>query len=636
MVDVPPTVIHPQLADYLAALERKDLLRFITCGSVDDGKSSLIGRLLYESQLLYDDQIAALKVDSAKMGTCGGDIDFALLVDGLAAEREQGITIDVAYRFFTTELRKFIVADTPGHEQYTRNMATGASTADLAVILVDARKGLLVQTRRHSYLVSLLGIRKVVLAINKMDLVNYDEMVFKTISEQYQALAERLGIQSVVAIPVSAVRGDNVVRASAAMPWYQGPTLLKHLETVDIMSGAASEPMRMPVQWVNRPHQDFRGFAGTIASGSVRPGDRLRVQPSGRISTVTRIVTADGDLPVASVGRSVTLVLEDEVDISRGDVFSTHDQPLECAAQFEATVIWMGEAPLLQGRQYLLKTASSTVAATVMPVKYKINVNTLEHVPAERLELNDIGVCEIECDRAIAFAPYAENRVLGAFILIDRLTHDTVGAGLLHFALRRSQNIHWQAMDVDRTVRATQKRQRGCVLWLTGLSGAGKSTIANLVDRRLVAMGRHTYVLDGDNVRHGLNKDLGFTAQDRVENIRRVAEVAKLMADAGLITLVSFISPFQSERQMARSLMLPGEFIEVYVDAPLPVVESRDPKGLYKKARRGELSNFTGIDSPYEAPCDPEIRIDTTEIAPAEAAEQIVAFLARLGMLIEK
>lgn len=636
MSDSTTTAASAELATYLAELERKDLLRFITCGSVDDGKSTLIGRLLFESQQLYDDQMDALKADSAKVGTRGGDIDFALLVDGLAAEREQGITIDVAYRFFTTTRRKFIVADTPGHEQYTRNMATGASTADLAVILVDARKGLLVQTRRHSYLVSLLGIKRVVVAVNKMDLVQYDAGVFDAITADYQALAARLGIESVMAIPVSAVNGDNIVESSAAMPWYRGPSLLQYLETVPVESQPSEAPFRMPVQWVNRPHLDFRGFAGTIASGAVRPGDRVRVQPSGRVSSVARIVTADGDRPVARKGHSVTLVLDDEVDVSRGDVLSTHDRPLECADQFEATVIWMSEAPLLQGRQYLLKTATRTVSATVMPVKYKVNVNTLEHVPAERLELNDIGVCEIECDRDIAFAPYAEDRTLGAFILIDRLTHDTVGAGLWHFALRRSQNIHWQAMDVDRGVRASQKGQRGCVLWLTGLSGAGKSTIANLVDRKLVAMGRHTYVLDGDNVRHGLNKDLGFTAQDRVENIRRVAEVAKLMADAGLITLVSFISPFQSERQMARELMAPGEFIEVYIDVPLAVAESRDPKGLYQKARRGDLRNFTGIDSPYEAPAAAEIHIDTIALSPAAAAEQIVDYLDRQGMLVSR
>ena len=622
-----------ELETYLAAIERKDLLRFITCGSVDDGKSTLIGRLLYESQMLYDDQIAALEADSRKVGTRGSEIDFALLVHGLAAEREQGITIDVAYRFFATERRKFIVADTPGHEQYTRNMATGASTADLAVILVDARKGILVQTRRHSYIVSLLGIRRVVLAVNKMDLVGYDEGVYTAINTAYRELASRLGIEDVVAIPVSAVCGDNVVSSSTAMPWYRGPTVLGHLETVDLASSSTASPFRMPVQWVNRPTADFRGFAGTIASGTVRPGDRVRVQPSNRETAIARVVTADGDLPSATRGQSVTLVLADEVDVSRGDVLSTHDQPLECADQFEVTIIWMSEEPLLQGRQYLLKTATRTVYATVAPIKYKVNVNTLEKVPTERLTLNDVGVCEVECDRAIAFAPYMEDRTLGGFILIDRLTHDTVGAGLVHFALRRSQNIHWQAMDVDRTVRASLKLQRGCVVWLTGLSGSGKSTIANLVDRRLVAMGRHTYVLDGDNVRHGLNKDLGFTAQDRVENIRRVAEVAKLMADAGLITLVSFISPFRSERGMARDLMLPGEFIEVYVDAPLAVAEARDPKGLYRKARRGELQNFTGIDSPYEAPEAPDIWIDTTAVDSTTAAENVVAYLEQRGLL---
>jgi bifunctional enzyme CysN/CysC len=621
------------LASYLASLERKDLLRFITCGSVDDGKSTLIGRMLYESQALFDDQLAALEADSRKVGTRGEAIDFALLVDGLAAEREQGITIDVAYRFFATERRQYIVADTPGHEQYTRNMATGASTADLAVILVDARKGILVQTKRHSYIVSLLGIRRVVLAVNKMDLVDYDEAVYTAIVAEYTGLASRLGIDDVVAVPVSAVFGDNVVSASTAMPWYRGPTVLGHLDTVDVTPHRVAAPFRMPVQWVNRPNADFRGFAGTIASGTVRPGDRIRVQPAGRETSVSRVVTADGDRSEATRGQSVTLVLSEEVDVSRGDVLSTHDEPLECADQFDVTIIWMSEEPLLQGRQYLLKTATRTGYATVAPIKYKVNVNTLDHVPTERLMLNDVGVCEIECDRAIAFAPYAEDRTLGGFILIDRLTHDTVGAGMLNFALRRSQNIHWQAMDVDRTVRAAMKRQRGCVIWLTGLSGSGKSTIANLVDRRLVAMGRHTYVLDGDNVRHGLNKDLGFTAQDRVENIRRVAEVAKLMADAGLITLVSFISPFRSERGMARDLMLPGEFIEVYVDAPLAVAEARDPKGLYRKARRGELKNFTGIDSPYEPPPAPELRIDTTTVEPAQAAETIVAALAQRGML---
>ena len=618
---------------YLQRLERKDLLRFITCGSVDDGKSSLIGRLLYESQTIYEDQLAALEVDSRRVGTRGSEIDFALLVDGLAAEREQGITIDVAYRFFSTAIRKFIVADTPGHEQYTRNMVTGASTAELAVILIDARKGVLTQTRRHSYLVSLLGIRSIVLAVNKMDLVAYDEATFRAIERDYREFAGRIGLTGITAIPVSAVYGDNVVAVSSNMPWYRGPALLGQLERAEVNRVDPAQPFRMPVQWVNRPHPDFRGFAGQIASGTVSPGDRLRILPSGRDSTVRRIVTADGDLDAAIAGQSVTLVLATEVDVSRGDVLAAYDAPLEVGNQFEATVVWMHDEPLLQGRQYLLKIGTCTVSATVAPVKYKINVNTLDEVPAERLELNDIGVCELEFDRPVAFAPYAQSRTLGGFILIDRLINNTVGAGLLHFALRRSQNIHWQALDVDRNLRAQQKNQRGCVLWLTGLSGSGKSTIANLVDKRLVAAGRHTYLLDGDNVRHGLNKDLGFTAQDRVENIRRVAEVAKLMADAGLITLVSFISPFRSERRMARSLMQPGEFLEVYVDAPLAVAEARDPKGLYKKARRGELSNFTGIDSPYEQPEAPEIRIDTTVSSPEEAAERIVAELARTGRL---
>ena len=618
---------------YLEALGRKDLLRFITCGSVDDGKSTLIGRLLYESKMIYEDQLAALALDSRRVGTRGGELDLALLVDGLAAEREQGITIDVAYRFFSTERRKFIVADTPGHEQYTRNMVTGASTAELAVILVDARKGVLTQTRRHSYIAALLGIRHAVLAINKMDLVGHDQAVFARIEQDYLAFAARIGLTEVTAIPLSAVHGDNVVDPSAAMPWYRGPTLLRHLENVEVGGDDDGAPFRMPVQWVNRPHHDFRGFAGQIVSGSVRPGDALRVLPSGRDSRVARIVTAGGDRDSAIAGESVTLTLANEVDVSRGDVLVAADSPLEVANQFEGTVVWMHEEPLLQGRQYLLKIGARTVSATVAPIKYKVNVNTLDEVPAERLELNDIGVCELGFDQPVPFAPYAESRALGGFILIDRLTNNTVGAGLLHFALRRSQNIHWQALDVDRRVRAAQKRQRGCVLWLTGLSGAGKSTIANLVDKRLVALGRHTYVLDGDNVRHGLNKDLGFTAQDRVENIRRVAEVARLMADAGLITLVSFISPFRSERRMARDLMPAGDFFEVYVDAPLAVAEARDPKGLYRKARRGELANFTGIDSPYEAPVAPEIRIDTTALSAPEAAERIVAHLEGAGVL---
>jgi bifunctional enzyme CysN/CysC len=624
---------QPDLDAFLQARQRLSLLRFITCGSVDDGKSTLIGRLLYESRLIFEDQLAELAADSRKVGTRGGELDFALLVDGLAAEREQGITIDVAYRYFATERRKFIVADTPGHEQYTRNMVTGASTADLAVILVDARKGVLVQTRRHTYLAALLGIRKFVLAINKMDLVGFSAAAAGDIERDYREFASRLGITELSAIPLCAVDGANVVTASAAMPWYQGPTLIRHLEQVEVEDSVRARPFRMPVQWVNRPNADFRGFSGLIASGEVAQGDAIRVVPSGRESTVARIVTASGDLERAQAGQSVTLTLSSDVDVSRGDVIAARTSPPECADQFEATVVWLHDAPMLQGRQYLLKLGTQNLHATVMPLKYRVNVNTLEHVPAQRLELNDIGVCELQFDRIAAFEPYAESRALGGFILVDRLTNDTVGAGMLHFALRRSQNVHWQALDIDRSVRAAQKGQRGCVLWLTGLSGAGKSTIANLVDRRLVAMGRHTYLLDGDNVRHGLNKDLGFTSQDRVENIRRVAEVAKLMADAGLITLVSFISPFRSERRMARELLAQGEFFEIYVDAPLAVAEARDPKGLYRKARGGSLKNFTGVDSPYEVPERPELHIDTESTSAERAAQQIVEHITRAGVL---
>jgi bifunctional enzyme CysN/CysC len=618
---------------YLASHQRKSLLRFITCGSVDDGKSTLIGRLLYESKVIFEDQLAALESDSRTVGTRGGELDFALLVDGLAAEREQGITIDVAYRFFSTDRREYIVADTPGHEQYTRNMITGASTADLAVIVLDARKGVLTQTRRHSYLVSLIGIRSVVLAINKMDLVGYAESVFERIEREYREFAAKIGLSDITAIPLSAVHGDNVVAPGARMPWYQGPTLMHHLETVQVDGDDLSRPFRFPVQWVNRPNPDFRGFAGTIASGTIRRGDRVRIAPSGRDSRVERIVTADGDLEEGVAGQSITLTLATDVDVSRGDVITTYDAPVEQADQFEATVVWMHDEPMLQGRQYLLRIGTQTASATVMPLKYKVNVNTLDRLSAERLELNEIGVCELELNRAVAFEPYAESRALGGFVLIDRLTNNTVGAGLLHFALRRSQNIHWQALDVDRNVRAAQKGQHGCVLWLTGLSGAGKSTIANLIDKRLVALGRHSYILDGDNVRHGLSKDLGFTSQDRVENIRRVAEVSKLMADAGLITLVSFISPFRSERRMARDLLGQSEFFEVFVDTPLAVAEARDTKGLYRKARQGMLQNFTGIDSPYEVPEHPEIHIDTTVLSPAQAAEQIVEHLAKAGIL---
>ena len=626
-------LISSDINAYLEAQQHKSLLRFITCGSVDDGKSSLIGRLLYESKMIFEDQLAALEADSKKVGTRGGELDFALLVDGLAAEREQGITIDVAYRFFSTEKRKFIVADTPGHEQYTRNMVTGASTADLAVILIDARKGVLTQTRRHSFLVSLLGIRRVVLAVNKMDLAGYSQEVFDTILQEYRDFAAQIDLRDITAIPISAVYGDNIIEAGSNMPWYQGPTLMHHLETVEVGDELPSKPFRLPVQWVNRPNHEFRGFAGLISSGTVHQGDRIRVLPSGRESRVARIVTADGDLESAVAGQSVTLTLDSEIDISRGDVIAEGDAPPQVADQFEATVVWMHDDPMLRGRSYLMKIGTRTLTATVAPIKYKINVNTLEQTAAERLELNDIGVCELELDRPIPFDAYRDDHTLGGFILIDRMSNNTVGAGLLSFALRRSENVHWQALDVSKQLRSRLKSQKSCVLWLTGLSGAGKSTIANLVEKRLLSMGRHTYLLDGDNVRHGLNKDLGFTAQDRVENIRRVAEVSKLMVDAGLIVLVSFISPFRSERRMARELLEPGEFLEVFVDTPIAVAEQRDVKGLYKKARRGELKNFTGVDSPYEAPEKADIHLDTQAVTPEEAADRIVAHLTNAGIL---
>ena len=621
-------LIASDIDAYLEAHQHKSLLRFITCGSVDDGKSTLIGRLLYDSKMIFEDQLATLEADSKRIGTQGGEIDFALLVDGLAAEREQGITIDVAYRFFSTDRRKFIVADTPGHEQYTRNMVTGASTADLAVILIDARKGVLTQTRRHSFLVSLIGIKNVVLAVNKMDLVGYDPAVFERIVADYRAFAKEIGITDFLAIPISGLRGDNITSASEATPWYGGPTLMQHLETVEIDEARLQAgPFRLPVQWVNRPNLDFRGFSGMIASGVVRPGDAIRVLPSGRESRVERIVTKDGDLSEAVAGQSVTLTLTDEVDCSRGDVITAAAEPAEVADQFETTVVWMAEEPMFPGRPYWLKIGARTVSATITEPKYKIHVNTLEHLAAKQLELNEIGVCNISLDRPIAFDPYEANHDLGGFILIDRITNATVGAGMIRFALRRAQNIHWQALDVSKATRAAAKSQRPAVLWFTGLSGSGKSTIANLVEKKLQAMGRHTYLLDGDNVRHGLSRDLGFTDADRVENIRRVGEVAKLMTDAGLIVLVSFISPFRSERRMARDLMAPGEFLEVYVDTPLAVAEQRDVKGLYKKARAGELKNFTGIDSPYEAPENPEITVDTTTMTAAEAAERIVQIM---------
>ncbi len=627
-------LIGTDIAAYLKQHEHKSLLRFITCGSVDDGKSTVIGRLLYESKMLFEDQLAAIEADSKKWGTQGGEIDFALLVDGLAAEREQGITIDVAYRFFSTDRRKFIVADTPGHEQYTRNMITGASTADLAVILIDARKGVLTQTRRHSYLVSLIGIRKVVLAINKMDLMAYSEQVFRSIVEQYGDFARQIGLEDITPIPLSALRGDNMVAHSEHTPWYHGPTLMGYLETVEVDEQRhQASAFRLPVQWVNRPNLDFRGFAGTIASGTIKPGERIRAQPSGRESTVSRIVTANGDQPLAVAGQSITLTLADEIDISRGDVISGADSPAEVADQFETTLVWMSEDPMLPGRPYLLKLGTRTVGATITEPKYKVNVNTLEHLAAKKLDLNEIGVCNIALDRPVAFDPYSANRETGGFILIDRLSNNTVGAGMLHFALRRAHNIHLQPVDIDKQARASLKGQRPAVVWMTGLSGSGKSTIANLVEKKLHAMGRHSYLLDGDNVRHGLNRDLGFTDADRVENVRRVAEVSRLMVDAGLIVITAFISPFSAERAMARGLVAADEFIEVHVDTPLEVVEARDVKGLYKKARRGELPNFTGIDSPYEVPAAPELRVNTVSCTAEEAAERVIACLRQLAVI---
>ena len=627
-------LIGTDIEAYLQQHEHKSLLRFITCGSVDDGKSTVIGRLLFESKMLFEDQLTAIEADSKKWGTQGDDIDFALLVDGLAAEREQGITIDVAYRFFSTDRRKFIVADTPGHEQYTRNMITGASTADVAVILIDARKGVLTQTRRHSYLVSLIGIRKVVLAINKMDLMGYSEKVFHTIVDQYREFAAQIGLSDITPIPLSALKGDNMLVPSEQTPWYHGPTLMGYLETVEVdEQRQQASPLRLPVQWVNRPNLDFRGFAGTLASGTVKPGDRIRVQPSGSESTVARIVTASGDLPLAVAGQSITLTLTDEIDISRGDVISSADSPAEVADQFEATLVWMGEEPMLPGRPYLLKLGTRTVSATITEPKYKVNVNTMAHLATKKLDLNEIGVCNVALDRPVAFDPYTANRETGGFILIDRLSNHTVGAGMLHFALRRAHNIHLQPVDVDKAARAAQKGQKPAVIWLTGLSGAGKSTIANLVEKKLLAMGRHSYLLDGDNVRHGLNRDLGFTDADRVENVRRVAEVARLMVDAGLIVITAFISPFRAERALARGLVAEGEFVEVHVDTPLDVAEARDVKGLYKKARRGELKNFTGIDSPYEPPEAPELRVNTTATSPDAAADQVIARLRELGLV---
>jgi bifunctional enzyme CysN/CysC len=618
-------LIAEDIDEYLEQHQHKTMLRFITCGSVDDGKSTLIGRLLYDSKMIFEDQLDALHSDSKKVGTQGQEIDFALLVDGLAAEREQGITIDVAYRFFNTEKRKFIVADCPGHEQYTRNMVTGASTADLAVILIDARKGVLVQTRRHSYLCHLIGIKNLVLAVNKMDLVDYDRKIFDDIVADYADFARSIGIESFTALPISGFKGDNVTALSDNTPWYKGPTLVEHLETVEVLSSVdADKPFRLPVQWVNRPNLDFRGFSGLIATGSVKPGDPIRVLPSGKTSTVTRVVTMDGDLDEAVAGQSVTVTFADEIDCSRGNVIAVADNPPETADQFEATLVWMNDEPLHVGRAYWLKLGTQMVSATVQQPKYAVNVNTMEHIAVKTLDLNAIGVAELTTDKAVVFEPYVENRTLGGFILIDKITNATVAAGMLNFSLRRSQNVHWQALDISRDAHAKLKNQKPAVLWFTGLSGSGKSTIANLVEKKLHRMNRHTFLLDGDNVRHGLNKDLGFTEADRIENIRRVGEVAKLMTDAGLIVITAFISPFRAEREMVRAMLPEGEFIEVFIDTPLSVAEERDVKGLYKKARAGELKNFTGIDSPYEAPAQPEIRIDTTGMTPEQAASLIV------------
>ena len=623
------TLIAEDIDAYLAAHGEKTMLRFITCGSVDDGKSTLIGRMLYDSKMIFEDQLASLEADSKKLGTQGAEIDFALLVDGLAAEREQGITIDVAYRFFATPKRKFIVADTPGHEQYTRNMVTGASTAELAVILVDARQGMLTQTRRHSYLVHLLGLKHIVLAVNKMDLVDYDQARFDEIVTAYRAFADELGMDAFTAIPISGLKGDNITTPSDNMDWYDGPVLLDHLETVELAQDAAQNlPFAMPVQWVNRPNLDFRGFSGQIASGIVRPGDDVRLVPSGKNAKIEAIVSmaSDGtrqDLEAAFAGQSVTLTLDSEIDCSRGDVIATTDDPPQMADRFEATLVWMDEETLLPGRAYEMRIGTQSVAATVQSPKYQINVNTLEHLAAKTLELNGIGVVEIATDRKISFAPFAENAALGSFVLIDKMSHATVAAGMMNFSLRRAHNIHWQATDIDRDAHARLKNQKPMVLWFTGLSGSGKSTIANELEKILHNMNRHTFLLDGDNVRHGLNKDLGFTDADRVENIRRIGEVSRLMVDAGLIVLSAFISPFRAERDMVRALLPEGEFVEIFVDTPLEVAEQRDVKGLYKKARAGELKNFTGIDSPYEEPLNAEIRVSTTDMSAQEAAAHI-------------
>ena len=623
-------LISEDIESYLAAHEQKELLRFITCGSVDDGKSTLIGRMLYESHMLFDDQLTALEADSKKVGTQEGEIDFALLVDGLAAEREQGITIDVAYRFFSTDKRKYIVADTPGHEEYTRNMATGASTADVAIILVDASQGVLTQTRRHSFIVSMVGVKRIILAVNKLDLVDYSQDVFNQIKQDYHQFAnEALSLEEITAIPISALKGDNIVGPSENTPWYSGQSIVEYLETVEVAAEAQSRPFRMPVQWVNRPNREFRGFTGLIGSGIVSTGDKIRVLPSGTESTVSRIVTYDGDLELAGAGRSITLTLADEIDISRGDIITSADSPCSSADQFQARILWMDDSAMASGRQYVYKSNSQTTSMTLGRLKHRIDVNTLEELPAKELDMNEIGVCNISLSSRVAFDPYDSDPVMGGFVIVDRMTNNTVGMGLIDYALRRADNIHWQSMDVTKQSRAEQKGQRPRLVWFTGLSGSGKSSIANVLEKKLQAMGRHTITLDGDNIRHGLNRDLGFTKVDRVENIRRVGETSKLMVEAGLICISSFISPFASERDTVREMLEEGEFIEVFVDTPLEVCEERDVKGLYAKARAGELPNFTGISSPFEAPQKPEIRIDTTQMSAEEAAEQIIDYLSR-------
>ena len=623
-------LIATDIDSYLKSHEEKSLLRFITCGSVDDGKSTLIGRMLYESHMLFDDQLSSLKTDSKKIGTQGEEIDFALLVDGLAAEREQGITIDVAYRFFSTDKRKYIVADTPGHEEYTRNMATGASTADVAIILVDAEQGVLTQTRRHSFIVSMVGVKNVLLAINKLDLVEYSQQVYDDIVSEYREFADSaLNLESITPVPISALMGDNVVNKSENTPWFNGQTIMQYLETVEVSNQKALQSFRMPVQWVNRPNSKFRGFSGLIASGEINTGDEVRILPGGNTSHIKSIVTWEGELPKAKVGKSVTITLEDEIDVSRGDIIALSSDPCGEADQFQARILWMNNDAMMPGRQYLLKSSTQSATLTLGKLKHRIDVNTLDHLPAKTLELNEIGVCNISLDKRIAFDSYDDNQTMGGFIIVDRLSNNTVGMGLIDFALRRSENIHWQKMDVSQDSRAEQKSQTPRIIWFTGLSDSGKSSIANILEKKLQSLGKHTITLDGDNIRHGLNRDLGFTEADRVENIRRVGEVAKLMLNSGLICITSFISPFESERAMARSLVSENEFVEVFVDTPLSVCEERDVKGLYAKARSGEIPNFTGISSPFEDPKNPEIRIDTTKISAEEAANQIIEFITK-------